>query len=112
MEFSQFYFGSLLSNSNTFLRAWPQVHFEATFGLPMTPRRTVTEAAGSGKLVDGPAFTVDFTAGPSGSAVPPSRLGCQTYWALPNVVTLTGPVKDAAVFFSGPVSVTTFGKAQ
>src|SRR5260370_27439937 len=85
MEFSQFYFGSLLSNSNTFLRAWPQVHFEATFGLPMTPRRTVTEAAGSGKLVDGPAFTVDFTAGPPGMAPAPPPPGRPATSALAQV---------------------------
>src|SRR5258708_35362549 len=103
MEFSQFYFGSLLSNSNTFLLAWPQVHFEATFGLPMTPRRTVTEAVGSEKLVDGPAFTVDFMAGPSGSAVAPARPGRHTYLAFPNLVTRHGPVQDAAAFFSSPL---------
>jgi len=66
----------------------------------MTPRRTVTEAAGSEKFVDGPAFTVDFMAGPSGSAVPPFRLGCQAYCAFPKVTRLTEPEKVAAAFFS------------
>ena len=99
-EFRQLYFGSLLHDSNTFLREWPHLHFEPGFGAEMTPRRTVTEAAGSEKFVDGPALTVDFMAGPSGSAVPPFRLGCQEYCAFPKVIRLTGPVKVAAAFFT------------
>src|SRR5260370_31396244 len=103
MEFSQFYFGSLLSNSNTFLLAWPQVHFEATFGLPMTPRRTVTEAVGSEKLVDGPAFTVDFMAGPSGSAGPPSRPSVHPARAVAAVVSASrARQKQPRVFFRLP----------
>src|SRR5713226_7645056 len=100
MELRQFYFGSLHNNSNTFLREWPHVHFGPAFAAEMRPRTTVTEAAGSEKFVDGPAFTVDFTAGPSGSAVPPFRFGCQAYCAFPKVIRLTGPVKVAEVFFS------------
>src|SRR5437879_12101368 len=99
-QLRQFYFGSLLKDSNTFLCEWPYLHFEPGFETEMTPRRTVTEAAGSEKFVDGPAFTVDFMAGPSGSAVPPVRLGCQAYCAFPKVIRFTGPVKGAAAFFS------------
>jgi len=66
----------------------------------MMPRTTVTEAAGRERFVDGPGFKLDFTAGPSGSAVPPFRSGCQTYCAFPKVITLVGPANVAAVLFS------------
>src|SRR5437879_13343838 len=90
-QLRQFYFGSLLKDSNTFLCEWPHLPFEPGFGAEMTPRRTVTEAAGSEKFVDGPAFTVDFIAGPSGSAVPPLRLGCPACCAFPKGSRRTGP---------------------
>src|SRR5207249_12053307 len=58
------------------------------------PRMTVTEALGSVKVVFMPAVTWDFLGGPSGSALPPSRLGCHWYWSLLNEITSTVPPKD------------------
>src|SRR5208282_1155788 len=62
----------------------------------MLPRITVTDAAGSEKEVAESAFTVEEKIGPSGSAVPPVREGCHTYWALPKVFSVTGPEKELA----------------
>src|SRR5712691_6342234 len=58
------------------------------------PRMTVTEALGSVKVVFMLAVTLDFLGGPSGSALPPSRLGCHWYCSLPNEITSTVPPKD------------------
>jgi hypothetical protein len=59
MEFRQFYFGSLLHDSNTFLREWPHAHFEPTLAAEITPRTTVTDAARSEKFVDAADFKAD-----------------------------------------------------
>lgn len=79
MEFRQFYFGSLHDDINTLFREWPHGHFGLALVAEIAPRKTVTEAAGSAKFVEALAFRVDFSAGPSGSAVPPFNLGCQAY---------------------------------
>src|SRR5260370_24273162 len=99
-ESRQFYFGSLLKDSNTLLREWPHAHFAPDFGAEIWPRTTVTEAAGREKFVDGPAFTADFAARPSRSAVPPFTWGCQAYWTFPEVGTISEPATGAAGFFS------------
>ncbi len=61
-EFRQFYFGSLLDDSNTFPREWPHVHFGPGSGAEMTPRTAVTDggvlavkefADGAPGLIDG-----------------------------------------------------------
>src|SRR5207245_5940138 len=58
------------------------------------PRMTVTEAFGSVKVVFMVAVTRDFLGGPSGSALPPSPLGCQCYCSPPNEITSTVPPKN------------------
>src|SRR5882672_8636523 len=61
-KFRQFYFGSLLDDSNTFPREWPHVHFGPGSGAEMTLRTAVTDggvlavkefADGAPGLIDG-----------------------------------------------------------
>ena len=66
----------------------------------MFPRITVIDAADRVNLGEDPALKLDFNGGPSGSAVPPLRLGCQRYCSFPKVTKKTGPAKDAADFLS------------
>ena len=54
-ESRQFYFGSLLRDIIILLREWPHLPFEPASAAEMTPRMTVTEAAGNEEFVDGPA---------------------------------------------------------
>ena len=61
MEFRQFYFGSLLDDSNTFLREWPHVHFKAAIAVEVTPRthRSMQELPAVQKFADGAPGLID-----------------------------------------------------
>jgi hypothetical protein len=48
-EFRQFYFGSLLTDINTFLREWPHVHFGPGSGAETTPGTAVADGGSASR---------------------------------------------------------------